>query len=89
MPPVARTLALALAPALIDVISVALFRMHLPMQDRHGRNYKLWRLFLSMADIRRHSFKCELEKSNEENVDGFCGRCGLAGRDWVCGGSRC
>jgi hypothetical protein len=36
MPPVARTLALALAPALIDVISVALFRMHLPMQDRHG-----------------------------------------------------
>jgi hypothetical protein len=42
MPPVARTLALVLAPALIDVISVALFRMHLPTQDCHGWNYKLW-----------------------------------------------
>jgi hypothetical protein len=30
MPSVARRLALALAPALIDVISLALFRMHLP-----------------------------------------------------------
>jgi capsular polysaccharide biosynthesis protein len=30
MPSVARRLALALAPALIDAISLALFRMHLP-----------------------------------------------------------
>jgi len=53
MQSVARTLALALAPALIDVISVALFRMHLPTQDRHGRNYKLWGPFRSIADVRR------------------------------------
>ena len=35
MPSVAHALALALAPALVDVISLALFRMHLS-QDRHS-----------------------------------------------------
>src|SRR5260370_26093592 len=75
------------ATAVIGAISLALFRIHLPTEDRIGTlscwgRSALWPTFVAI------SFKCELEKSDEKNVDGFCGRCGLIGRNRACDGSR-
>jgi hypothetical protein len=50
--------------------------------SRYGRS-ALWLTFVGIDS------NVNWKKSDEKNVDGFCGRCGLIGRDWACDGSGC